>query len=537
MTSLRGPLLLLVTAGVLVAARPAAGFAQDSVSGAPPSVAPMPAAPLPVAPMPVAPLAFARRDFAPLPVAPLALAPLRVAPMTFVPLLARPDSACVGCPRKRPFMALLMMTATNVFINRFDTWVLNVHDPEPDGYYTRVTPKTWGVNIKKGWIWDTDAFQVNMFLHPYQGGTYFRAGRSNGLDFWESTPLTFLGSAMWEFFGEKTYPSLNDFYNTGFGGIVVGETFYRLIAVVRNNESRGTARFLRELAAFPFDPAGSVKRLFSGELWRVHPNPGEHIPPPLELQLEVGGRLAVDSGVAGNRSAAAFLVAELHYGDAFETPFTRPFDVFLLRGLVSAGPEAIPVGEARVAGRLFAHELTHTSAPIRTIFTVLQKIEFTENPAYKFGGQSVEAGLVTSFDLGNGVDLRAEVLAEAIMLGAVDAPRGGIAGSPRTYDFGPGAGYDVSASLRVRRFSVISARWHGSLIHTVSGSPADHFTQLPSIEATVPLTPSFGIGAYAGWYQRRSSYTGNPGEVKTYPDLRAFLVWQTHPRSAAPEAP
>jgi hypothetical protein len=531
----------VIAAGVWLAAHPAVGAAQDSVSNAPPSVAPMP----------VAPLAFARRAFAPLPATPLALAPLPVAPMPFaplhaLPLAARPDSACEGCPRKRWGMAVLMGLATNVFINRFDTWVLNVKDPPPDGYYTRVTTRSWGVNIRKGWVWDTDAFPVNMFMHPIQGGTYFRAGRSNGLDFWESVPLAFLGSAEWEFFGETTFPSLNDFYNTGFGGIVVGETFYRLAAVIRNNQARGMARFLRELAAVPLDPSGSVKRLFSGEAWRSHANPGEHEPPPLALQLQAGVRLATDSLSSGHRSVAGALVAELEYGDAFDTPYTRPFDVFLLRGLISPSNTS-PVGEARVAGRLYAHELTYTSAPIRTIFTVRQKIEYTENPAYKFGGQSVEAGLVTSFDLGNGVDVRTESFVEAIMLGAVDAAkfttdtttgvRTGIAGSARTYDFGPGAGFDVRASLRVNRFTVLSARWHGTLVHSVSGSPADHHTQLPSVEVALPVTRTLGLGAYAGWYARRSSYFGNLGETKTYPDYRAYLVWQTHPRSAAPEAP
>jgi hypothetical protein len=495
--------LFVIAAGVWLVARPAAGSAQDSVSSAPPSVA---------------------------------------------PLTVRMDSACAGCPRKRPLTAVLMGLATNVFINRFDTWVLNVKDPPPDNYYTRVTTRSWGVNIRKGWVWDTDAFPVNMFMHPIQGGTYFRAGRSNGLDFWESVPLSFLGSAEWEYFGETTFPSLNDFYNTGFGGIVVGETFYRLVAVIRDNTARGTARLLRELAAFPLDPAGSVKRVVSGEAWRVYTNPGEHEPPPLALQLQAGLRLATDSGPSGKRSVKGVLVAELAYGDAFETPYTRPFDVFLLRGLLSPSmsPGVSSVGEARVAGRLYAHELTYTSAPIRTIFTVRQKIEYTESPAFKFGGQSVEAGLVTRFDLGNGVDVRAESFVEGIMLGAVDAPHfttdstglpTGIAGSARTYDFGPGAGFDVSATLRVGGFSVLSARWHGALLHSVSGSPADHHTQFPSVEVAVPLTRTLGLGAYAGWYARRSSYFGNLGETKTYPDYRAYVVWQTRPRSAAPEAP
>jgi hypothetical protein len=365
-----------------------------------------------------------------------------------------------------------------------------------------------------------------------------RAGRSNGLDFWESAPLTFLGSLEWEYFGETTLPSLNDFYNTGFGGIVVGETIYRVVAVIRDNEARGMSRFLRELVTFPLDPTGTVKRLFSGELWRVHANPGEHMPPPMTLQVAAGARLAVDTS-GTNRSVRSVLVAELAYGDACETPFTRPFDVVLVRGLIS--PHGTPIGEFRIGGRLYGRELTHTEAAIRTIFTVKQKLEYVGNPAYKFGGQSLEAGLVTAFSLGRGVELRTESFAEGIMLGAVDAQGAPVAagepGSPRSYDFGPGVGMDLSASLRVNTFPVLTARYHWSLVHSVSGSPDDHFTHLPSIEATLPLTGSLGLGAYAGYYARRSAYAGRPGEFKSYSDFRAYLVWQTKPRSAAPEAP
>jgi hypothetical protein len=445
----------------------------------------------------------------------------------------RADSVCTGCPRRRPVRAVLQGLATNIFINRMDSWVLNAHEAPPDGYFARVSPRSWAANIHKAWVWDTDAFPVNMFAHPYQGSLYFRAGRTNGLDFWESAPLTFIGSAEWEFFGETTYPSLNDFYNTGFGGIAVGETLHRLVALIRDNQARGLARVLREVAAFPLDPSGTVDRLLKGDLTRVYANPGEHAPPPLELQVQAGVRLVLDSGYTGARSAAGTVVAELSYGDAYATPYTRPFDVFLLRALISPGPS--PVGEMRIAGRLYAHEMTDSAAGIRAIFTVRQKLEYTENPAYKFGGQSIEAGVVAGFPLGRRAQVRTEGYVEGIMMGAVDAQGTGIAGSPRTYDFGPGVGLDLTATLRVGGFPVLSARYHWSMIHSVSGSPADHFTQLPSLELNLPVTGTFGIGAYGGWYSRRSSYAGLPGEVKTYPDLRAYVVWQTHPRIVAPE--
>ena len=242
---MRGSLFALVLLGAVVAA-PAAAHAQHPPSSAPPPIAPQ---------------------------------------------STRADSACPGCPRKRPVVAVLYVLASNVFINRFDTWVLNVHDPA-EGYWARVSPRSWSDNIHSGWVWDTDNFGINMFGHPYQGGAYFRSGRTNGLNFWESVPLAFLGSAQWEFFGETTKPSLNDFYNTGFGGIIVGETVYRLVMLIRDNQARGAGRVLRELAAFPLDPAGGLQRLVEGNFTRVYANPGEHLPPPLALQLQTMQRAA-----------------------------------------------------------------------------------------------------------------------------------------------------------------------------------------------------------------------------------------------------
>jgi hypothetical protein len=193
-----------------------------------------------------------------------------------------------------------------------------------------------------------------------------------------------------------------------------------------------------------------------------------------------------------------------------------------------------PLGELRITGRLYAHEFTNATASIPAILTVSQKFEYTRDPAYKFGGQSLEAGVVAGLSLGNGVQVRTEGYVEAILMGAVDAPGAGAPGTPRTYDFGPGVGSDVAVSLEVRHFPVFAARYHWSLLHSVSGSPADHFTQLPSVEAALPITRVLGLGGYAGWYSRRSVYAGGFREANTYRDLRAYVVWRSRPRPATP---
>ena len=401
-------------------------------------------------------------------------------------------------------------------------------------YWARVTPSTWSRNIRLGWVWDTDAFVTNMFGHPYHGALYFNAGRANGLDFWESAPLAFLGSLTWEYFGEVYQPSMNDLYNTGFGGIVLGEVYHRLGALVRDNRRHGTGRVLRELAAFPFDPIGSLDRLLRGGFTRVGPNRPDRLPGTLGLVVQGGGRLAVDSGAARRRVSSSFLV-DLAYGDAFRQPYAQPFDVFRMRLQVSPGGGGVNI--LRVWGRLWARELTPTFVASRHILTVNQKTEYVSSPAYKFGGQSVEVGLVSGFAAARGVDVRTELYAEGLMMGAVDARRTGILGSERTYDFGPGGGVVAAASLQVGGTPVLSARWHWAYLHSVSGSPADHYTQFASVETVLPVTRSVGMGAYAGWYQRRSAYRGRPREATRFPELRGFLTWQPNRVPSLRESP
>ncbi len=440
-------------------------------------------------------------------------------------------------PRKHPVLAVLEVAGVNIFVNRMDAWVLNVSDALPAPavgrlYYANVTVSSWGANIRKGWVWDTDAFQVNMFMHPFQGAAYFRAGRVNGLNFWESTPLTFIGSLEWEFFGEKTYPSLNDLYNTGFGGIVLGEMTWRLAPLLRDNRARGMGRLLREVAAFPLDPTGTIRRVVTGDAWRSYANPRGSYPGSFDWEFQGGVQVGVDSGAARRRTVTAEGLVEMTYGDPFVTPYSQPFDVFQARLRAGTGSGG-NVKEFRVTGRLWAHELTDTTATTRHIVTVMQKLEFESSPAFKYGGQSLNVGVVSEFAAGHGLDVQTTLYAEGIMLGAVDAPRSGAVGSDRTYDFGPGVGFTATAALRTRGFPLLTARWHGAYLHSVSGASGDTYTQFPSIEAAIPLTGSLGIGGYAGWYQRRSSYIGRPGETASSPEYRAYLVLHTH-RGALP---
>ena len=429
--------------------------------------------------------------------------------------LAAPAAAQVPDSLKpHPVRATVEVLATNVVIQRFNWWLRHAD-------WARVSPSDWKRNIRLGWEWDVDQFQTNMFGHPWGGGYYFNAGRDNGLSFWGSVPLTFLGSVTWEYFGENLRPSLNDLYMTAFGGIVFGEIGHRLGAIVRDNRARGLGRVAREIAALPFDPVGGVNRVIRGQAFTVGEDADSRDRHSFSLDLQAGGRLAVDSGPNHPRSWSGTIVADIAYGDAFNAPHHEPFDVFRARLQVS--PWRGGINTARLRGRLFSRELTDTAATMRHVFTLAAKSEYLAGPAYKFGGQSLEAGFVSDFQVLRHSHLQTEAYAEWLLLGGLDAPGSGV--RERTYDFGPGAGFSASATLVASGHPVLSARYRFALVHTVSGAKANHLTNFVSLEGGIPLGDRWGIGGYAGWYHQRSVYSGVPGRKIGYPEFRVYASW------------
>src|SRR5687768_2106094 len=49
-----------------------------------------------------------------------------------------------------------------------------------------VTPDSIRRNLRGPWVVDDDPFEINQFLHPYQGAMYHGIARSNGLNYWSS---------------------------------------------------------------------------------------------------------------------------------------------------------------------------------------------------------------------------------------------------------------------------------------------------------------------------------------------------------------
>lgn len=195
-------------------------------------------------------------------------------------------------------------------------------------------------NLTGKWVYDTDPFATNQFLHPYQGAMYHGFARSAGLDYWHSLGLTVLGSALWETAGETDRPSINDQFTTSFGGSFLGEPLFRMASLLLESGG-GRPGFWRELGAAALSPSTGFNRLVYGErfdgVFRSN-NPAVYT----RVQLGVNVNASVNSNVNVNPNTDQAAIPQSYrkgegiadFTIAYGLPgkpdysYTRPFDYF-----------------------------------------------------------------------------------------------------------------------------------------------------------------------------------------------------------------
>jgi hypothetical protein len=148
--------------------------------------------------------------------------------------------------------------AFEFLLNRFDHYA-----SDPSTYPSPIS--NLEDNLHRKWVVDNDKYSTNQFLHPYQGSIYQGLARSAGLDFWEASAYTFMGSLLWEEAGESTNPSINDQIASGIGGNFLGEPLFRLASLLLETESGGRPSLWRELGAALISPPLGFNRLVYGK--------------------------------------------------------------------------------------------------------------------------------------------------------------------------------------------------------------------------------------------------------------------------------
>lgn len=262
-----------------------------------------------------------------------------------------PDSAdMVYHEQKHFWRAAAEVFGMNMGLWAFDRYAL-------DGQYAHISWETIKENFKHGFEWDNDHLNTNMFAHPYNGSIFYNAGRSNGFNFWQSELYAIGGSAMWELFMEREYPSTNDIIATPIGGAALGEVFYRASDLVLNDCSTGGERLGREVAAFLIDPMRGITRIVSGQAWKKRATSGRRFGlPPISIEASLGARYLAMIETKGWRMGPSAEI-NIEYGDRFEESTKVPYDYFSMNLEMQAISTQPLLSRIEIIGRLLSREL------------------------------------------------------------------------------------------------------------------------------------------------------------------------------------
>jgi len=263
------------------------------------------------------------------------------------------------------------------------------HLTNPANY--EVTPASIRRNLRGPWVVDDDPFEINQFLHPYQGAMYHGIARSNGLSYWPSVAYTFAGSALWEIAGETTPPSRNDQIASGIAGSFLGEPLFRIsrLLLERADHGPGAWRTLASVLASP--PAGINHALVGNPEGSLAPDavPFSDIRVQLGTSATATGRSRLISPRALHRPRLALSMDYGYPGNAGYR-HQRPFDYFRIdssfsaEGMEQLSTRGLIAGADYGAGRLggiwglygsydyFAPEDFHFSSTAVSFGTTLQ---------------------------------------------------------------------------------------------------------------------------------------------------------------------
>lgn len=368
---------------------------------------------------------------------------------------------------KHPWRAAAETAGMNIGLWAFDRYVQK-------GHYAYISWNTIKENFRHGFEWDNDHLITNMFAHPYNGSIFFNAGRSNGFNFWASELYAIGGSAMWEMFMEREYPSTNDIIATPIGGAAIGEVLYRTSDLILNDRATGEERFGRELAAFVVNPMRGFTRLITGDMWRTRATSGRRFGiPPIYVEVMLGGRILAFHDTKASSTAGGAAEVYIEYGDRFAPSCDTPYDYFSFLLELNSIKRQPLLSRVEIIGRLLSKEIVDNpsfemTAGLYQHFDYFDSDTIThdESDYDPMRPCAVPYKLGTPASVGGGLMFRSTPSPKLRIDGALHANAVILAGTltdfyrdyHRNYNWG--SGFSVKASLNLR---LPETRWTFSI--------------------------------------------------------------------------
>ncbi len=374
--------------------------------------------------------------------------------------------------KKRPYFAAAEVVLLNLGVNAFDRFVL-----QDD--YAVINGSTIKQNFKTGFVWDNDSFSTNLLWHPYHGSLYFNAARSNGLNFWASTPYVLGGSLMWEFFMENEPASINDVFSTTIGGIALGEVAFRSSSLILDNSKRGTERVAREVVSAVLSPINAFNRLTRGEMWKGYPsNTYDNERLPFILNANLGWRHMAEDEEPNNSYNGMILELGMRYGDPFYNDSYKPFEYFTVDMMLNIGGDQPGIGSINALGILWGKTLSPAAGHDMTV-GIFQHYDFYQSTPLK-GTTTVPFELAQSAAIGGGaiykfppvngkLNISCSLFASAILMGGTLTDYFTV--NDRDYNMGSGYSLKLRSLFELRKTIAAYLNFEQYHLYTWKGYP------------------------------------------------------------------
>lgn len=419
-----------------------------------------------------------------------------------------------------------LLAAGNVTLVNYLVWQFNWLAGEP---WANVRPSDIRHNFQNGFTWDTNQLGTNFFAHPYHGSVYWGAARGAGLSFWESVPYTLAGSLAWELFAETEQPSINDLIATTAGGMVLGESMYRLAGEVLDDSAGGVERVLREVGAGVISPARGVNRLFSGQAWHRGPAGQQR---GTQIHLDLGlDRVSIQRLGGTERFVPSILLAvQMEYGELAsrrKDGIVRPFDFFDLYVAANFADSALAGSQAYAQGVLrgWSQAISTDTGALHdnNVLALVQSFDYQGANIARFGGMGVGLADYLLVRIDTDRRLRLGVDVQWNFLTGVTSP---VATQGRDYNMAAGLSVGVTARYQMGRWGELQLRAREFFLSVVSGARGNEFIGYARLAYEVDIWRRFGVGISPNLINRRGRYDTGTSLNALQLEAQVYLRWR-----------
>jgi hypothetical protein len=422
-------------------------------------------------------------------------------------------------PRKRFGRAAFQLGLAEVIPFAFNRYVQNTD-------FAQVDWASAAHNLNPGsWRYDSDDFGTNNFSHPYHGSLYYNAFRSNGYSFWQAIPATVAGSYIWETFGENEAPSPNDFINTSFGGIVLGEMTHRLANKIVNNRRRGFSRQVNEVFAMLINPMNGFNRILDGRWGKRMNNSKEVDSSKIYAEFDIGQRKFNTASQIPPRYGWYAHIKFL-YGTPFQN-YRKPFSNIAINAEMGHDDSSL-INLVSVYGSLAGWEIMDNEK-MQSYAILSANYDYIHNEAFFYGSQSVKINIISNYGLMRKAKINTAGGLGIILLAAIpDAYKYGI----RPYDYGSGVNINGSAGLTIADKFYFGVNYGGSWVVTLNGNPSHYYLHTVTSEARYMFLKNISACVSPGYFTLRGHYDNLPDVNRSYPFIRFSLRYHLNAREA-----